>query len=56
MTRKDFELIAQTLAEYRGEGADEVLDALIQTFARKLSNTNVQFNYARFVATAKGEN
>ena len=25
MTRKEFELIAQTLAEYRGEGADEVL-------------------------------
>ena len=56
MTRKDFELIAQTLAEYRGEGADAVLDALTQTFARKLSNTNAQFNYARFVAAAKGEN
>ena len=56
MTRKDFELIAQTLSEYRGEGADEVLDALTQTFARKLSNTNAQFNYARFVATAKGGN
>ena len=56
MTRKDLNLIAQTLAEYRGEGADEVLDAMIQMFARKLSNTNAQFNYARFVATAKGEN
>lgn len=56
MTRKDFELIANTLCEYRGEFEDELLDAMANTFARKLSNTNPRFNYSAFMAAAKGDN
>ena len=53
MTRKDFELIASTLAEYRGAVEDSALDAMAETFARKLANTNVNFNYARFIAATR---
>jgi hypothetical protein len=53
MSRKDFELIAATIREYRGEVSDTELDAMAETFARKLANTSATFNYARFIAATK---
>lgn len=49
MTRKDFELIAQTL-RYADEIVDETaMEALADVFANALSNTNPNFDRARFL-------
>lgn len=49
MNRKDFNLIAATLGEFRGMGADELLDEMAETFANKLAFTNAQFDHERFI-------
>lgn len=49
MNRKDFNLIAATLGEFRGLGADELLDEMAEVFARKLAFTNSLFDHERFI-------
>jgi hypothetical protein len=49
MTRKDYELIAQTL-RYADEIVDEIaLEALAEVFANALVITNPAFDRARFL-------
>lgn len=53
MTKQHFDLIAKTIKEaYEAEQNPErreVLDNLAETFARKLSRTNPNFNMYRFL-------
>jgi len=60
MTRKDYELIAETIDNtFRGMVAPtqelrwrerEIKDALVSEFARALSATNPRFDESRFIA------
>lgn len=52
MTRKDFELIANTLADNR-TGAEQVIDTLAEHFACALSYTNPNFNEEQFLKACK---
>lgn len=54
MTKQDFEMIADTLTLFRGNGADELLEEMAEVFAQKLSNRNGRFNYSLFMARATG--
>ncbi len=58
MTRKDFEMIAATLAEVRADFAEHKLarapgelavDIVIKRFANALKSTNSRFNADRFI-------
>jgi hypothetical protein len=54
MTRKDFQLIADTIsnlaADFNNGGSDEVsLSLVAQELADALATTNSQFNRARFL-------
>ena len=51
MSRKDFELIAQTIKSLRYEPACEsnTLDMIAREFARNLITTNSRFNADRFI-------
>lgn len=54
MTRKDFKLIAETIARFRkvsGLWADECAE----WFAESLSQTNPRFDKAKFLKACKGE-
>lgn len=53
MTKKDFEVIAGVLCEYRNDAPDTI-DAMAETFARLLANRNERFNYSAFIAATKG--
>lgn len=48
MSRKDFNLIASTIAEC--ELTYEQRDSLAREFANKLASTNPNFNRSRFIA------
>jgi hypothetical protein len=48
MTRKDFELIAETIKSFQDADAG-LIDALARTFADRLRATNKQFNRDRFI-------
>ena len=52
MTKKDFELIAEILADNR-EGAEPIIDTLAEHFACALTYENPRFDEARFIAACK---
>lgn len=59
MTRKDFQLIADTVKEARSDAvagedhadwiASATLDALVRKLAKRLKNENPRFDKARFI-------
>lgn len=53
MTKKDFELIAQVLTEYRPD-APETIDAMAKTFAVLISHRNERFNHDLFISACNG--
>lgn len=58
MTRKDFQLIADTITEARDLGPtgspDAILALLSDIFADKLAGTNPNFDRARFLKACEG--
>ena len=55
MTRKDFELIAAILAEYRGGNNAELIDTLSEHLGTAFSCVNPRFDFDKFIAAAKGD-
>ncbi len=59
MTRKDFQLIAEVLAQYNPDfltyDSGVVHNATIASFADRLADTNPNFDRDRFVAVATGK-
>ena len=48
MSKKDFELIATVIRNYKGDGSP---DSIARAFGAELLNANPRFDLKRFVAT-----
>lgn len=58
MTKRDYQMIAETLREHRQSGGPEDaarVDDLAHVFADKLERENPRFDRAEFLAVAKGD-
>lgn len=55
MSRKDFELIAAILAEYRSGKNAELIDTLSEHFGTAFTYVNPRFDFDKFIAATKGE-
>lgn len=53
MSKQDYELIASILGQYRGLGADELLEDMANGFAIKFAERNDRFDYDRFMEATR---